>query len=573
MRKTLTIIILSLTFFTPFSLSAEGKVFLKDYMDRNPAYAVDAMPAVRMALEECARIGAEELILPSGTINIKPDRAYEEYEFISNNDPSLKRIAFLLKDMRNFRIRGENTELLFTGYVSPFSIQNCENISIEGISIDYTRPFVSESRITGAGTGWIELGFPEEYKIRMREGQLTFEDETGNTYPYSNLLEFDPALAEVAFHVHDYWMWTESLPAVKTAEGTYRFYRSDFGEARIGNNMVFGASARLNPAFTLWECNGFTLKNVNIYCCCGMGVIAQCSRDVELNNVKVVPAPGSGRTISISADATHFVNCKGFIKMIDCEFKGQKDDASNIHGWYMSIEERTGPSSVLLKWRNSGQYGIRFIKKGMTLELADSETLEQYARMVVDDVTYLNSEYAEVSFITPLPAQTGVGDVAAEDDGYPSVLISGCYIGNNRARGLLVGSRGNVVIENCTFHTPGSAILFEGDGRYWYEQSGVRDVTIRNNIFLNCMYGSKTWGSAVISVGSGIPGREKSRYHKNIKVENNVFRGFDNRLVNLYCVDGFSFRGNKIEMTDDYPVTGTPEDRFIFNNCDNIVME
>lgn len=573
MHRTTKTFILFLTLLVPFCSQAKGKVFLKDYLEKDPAYEVDAMPAIRMALEECARISAEEFILPSGTINIKPDCAYEEYQFISNNDPSLKRIAFLLKGMRNFRIKGSDTELMFTGYVSPFCLQNCENISIEGISIDYTRPFVSESRIVAAGNGWIELAFPDEYIIKMREGQLTFVDKDNNSYPYSSLLEFDPALEEVAYHVHDYWMWTESLPAVKTSDGNYRFYRSDFGEARIGNNMVLGASARLNPAFTLWECDGFTLKDVNIYNCCGMGVIAQCSKDIELNKVRVVPAPGSGRTISISADATHFVNCKGFIRMVDCEFRGQKDDATNVHGWYMSIEELTGPSSALLKWRNSGQYGIRFIKKGMILELVDSETMEQYSRLTVDNVKYLNSEYAEVSFKGKIPSRAKVRDVVAQDDGYPDVLISGCYIGNNRARGLLIGSRGKVVIENCTFHTPGSAILFEGDGRYWYEQSGVRDVTIRNNVFLNCMYGSKTWGSAVIAVGSGIPNREVSRYHKNILVENNLFKGFDHRLVNLYCVDGFIFRGNTIEMTQDYPAVGTAEEQIIFNNCDNIVTK
>lgn len=573
MRRIFTSIILTLSVLAPVCLQAKGgKVYLKDYIAKDKAYEADAMPALRQALQDCVKLKADELILPEGTVRILPDQAFEEYESISNNEPSLKRIAFLLKDLKNFTIKGQDTELLFTGYISPFSLNGCENITVEGISIDYTRPFVSESRIVGAGDGWIELAFPDDYIMKMENGHLNFYDEAGNVYPYINLLEFDPKLGEVAYHVRDYWMG-DNMPAVKTAAGTYRFYRSDYGDARIGNNMVLGARARLHPAFTLWECDGFTLKDVNIYNCCGMGVIAQSSKDIELNKVNVVPAPGSGRTISISADATHFVNCKGYIRMIDCVFRGQKDDATNIHGWYMSIEKQTGPSSALVKWRNSGQYGIRFIKKGMTLEFVDSGSMEQYARLVVDNVEYLNDEYAEVSFRSPIPARTKIKDVVAEDDGYPDVLISGCYIGNNRARGLLIGSRGKVVIEKCTFHTAGSAILFEGDGRYWYEQSGVRDVVLRDNVFLNCMYGSKTWGSAVISVGSGIPDREASRYHKNILVENNLFKGFDNRLINLYCVDGFTFRGNTIEMTEDYPPVGTPEDRFIFSNCDNVVVE
>lgn len=87
------------------------------------------------------------------------------------------------------------------------------------------------------------------------------------------------------------------------------------------------------------------------------------------------------------------------------------------------------------------------------------------------------------------------------------------------------------------------------------------------------MYGAASWGSAVIAVGSGIPDKEHSRYHKGIVVEDNLFRGFDTRLVNLYCVDGFTFRDNKIERTEDYPPYGDPEKDFVFNHCDNVSVD
>ncbi|MFA5765185.1 MAG: right-handed parallel beta-helix repeat-containing protein [Bacilli bacterium] len=552
---------------------AKGTIYLKDYLNRDSISSVDAMPALRAALEDCAKQGASELVLPGGTLNLKPDYAFEQYEYISNNDPSMKRIAFCLREVKNFTIKGNGTRLLFSGFISAFSLANCSNIRIEELSIDYVRPFVSESAITNAGDGWLEVKFPDSYLVNLQEGQLQFRDENGVTYPYSSLLEFDPKLKEVAYHVHDYWIWGESLPAVKTADGSWRFYRKDFGEAHIGNNMVFGATARMNPAFTLLECENFYLGNVTIYHCGGMGVIAQSSRNIELNRVNVVPSPGSGRTISISADATHFVNCKGYIKMIDCDFRNQKDDATNIHGWYMAVDQIIGNNKLILRWKNSGQYGVEFIRKGMPLELVNNKTMESYARLIVDKVRYLNSQYAEVTFAKPLPKSIEPNHIVAEDDEYPDVLIRGCYIGNNRARGLLIGSRGHVVIEKCTFHTPGAAILFEGDGSYWFEQSGVRNVIIRDNLFENCMYGSTTWGSACIAVGSGIPDKAHSLYHKNITVENNIFRGFDNRIVNIYCVDGFVFKNNTIEMTDDYPAYGDPGKRFIANDCENVVFE
>ena len=96
---------------------------------------------------------------------------------------------------------------------------------------------------------------------------------------------------------------------------------------------------------------------------------------------------------------------------------------------------------------------------------------------------------------------------------------------------------------------------------------GVRDVSIRDNVFENCNYGSLGWGNACIAVGSGIPERRQSRYHRNIRIENNVFRGFDPRIVNLYCVDGFVFTDdNRIEHTDDYPLCARGNPPF----CDGI---
>ena len=556
-----------------YGCSSEGStIYLKDYMDASSE--VDAMPAIRAALDDCVRLKAAKLVLPGDTVRVKPTKAFEEYQYISNNDPSMKRIAFQLQDMENFSIEGNGTVLLFSGHISPFNLERCKNISVNNMTIDFTRAFVSEGVITSAGKGFFEVEFPEHYNIiTTNEGHLYFKDKDGEDYPYSNLLEFDPERKEVAYHVRDHGI---SYPAhfEQVGQRKYRFFRPDYGDSKVGDVMVFGAQTRNNPGFTLLDCDGFSLSDVHLYNCCGMGVIAQSSKDIELLRMDVEPTPGSDRIISISADATHFVNCKGYIRMIDCIFRGQKDDATNVHGWYMAIDKVLSPDKLLLRWRHPGQNGIKFIKPGMTLELVNSKTMETYSRLAVKEVEYLNSEYTEVVLSEPLPSEVQEGDVVAEDEAYPDVLISGCYIGNNRARGLLIGSRGKVVIEKNTFHTPGAAILFEGDGRYWYEQSGVRDVTIRDNVFDNCMYGSPSWGSAVIAVGSGIPDKEHSRYHKNILVENNVFRGFDYRIVNFYCVDGFTFRGNKIEFTDaDYPANATPEDKFIFKNCDNIKVE
>ena len=549
----------------------EGKtVFLSDYLNGSEA-ATDAVPAIRSAIEEVKRTGATRLVLPGGELRLLPDKAVEKYQFISNNDESLKRIAFDLVDIDNLTIDGNGTSLIFSGFISPFNLENCRNITVENLSIDYTRTFHSEGTIHNVFDGGIDIMFPEDYRVDIYNGLLRFRDKEGRTYPYGSMLEFDKDKREPAQYAHDIWVWGNGLQATRNEDGSYRIL-GDQMTGTVGNIMVFGALARYNPAFTLADCDGVTIKDVNLYHCGGMGVIAQRSRDIELN--KVIVTPADGRMISITADATHFVNCAGYIRMIDCVFENQKDDATNIHGLYMAVDSVLAPDRMMVRWHNSGQYGVDFIRPGMTLEIVDNENLNTYARRTVKDVNRLNKIYTEVTFTEPLPEGVKKRHVVAADDEYPSVLIKGCRMQGNRARGLLLGSRGPVVVEDNYFHIPGAAILFEGDGNYWWEQSGVRDVIIRNNVFENGNYGYSNWGSACIAVGSGIPERDNCRYHKNIRVEGNTFRVFDPRIVNLYCVDGFEFTpDNKIEMTTDY-VYGLDETRnfVIADNCDNIKL-
>ena len=253
-------------------------VYLQDFLTPGAA-ETDAVPALRAALERCAEVGATSLVLPGGTLHMRPDLAVEKYQFISNNNESLKRIAFDLCGLHDLTIEGNGTELLFTGFISPFNLEGCRNVTIRDLSIDFTRTFNSEGVVVAKGKGWLEIRFPEEYRYRIVNGCLQFYDEQGTVYPFSNLLEFDAEKREPAFQAHDYWLSGSTIPAELQPNGNVRILRDDL-TATIGNVMVFGAAARYNPAFTLSDCSGVTLRDVNIYHCGGMGVIAQRSRDI-----------------------------------------------------------------------------------------------------------------------------------------------------------------------------------------------------------------------------------------------------------------------------------------------------
>ena len=96
-----------------------------------------------------------------------------------------------------------------------------------------------------------------------------------------------------------------------------------------------------------------------------------------------------------------------------------------------------------------------------------------------------------------------------------------------------------------------SAILFEGDMDHWYESGAVRDVTIRNNRFLDGTYGGADFPTIFINPHQKkeVPGHP---YERNITIEDNLFRTFNEQLLRAKSVGGLIFRDNTIELSEKY---------------------
>ena len=156
------------------SMEPAGKtVSLKDYLTEEMVQN-DVEPAIRKALEDCLKSKGSTLVLPGGTLPVKPDYCYGKFQKISNNDPSDKRIAFDIVGADGLRIEGNGTTLLFTGFISPFNVEDSRNVSVSGLDIDYTRTFHSEGLITGAGKDWVKVKFPDDYRISLESGIIVF---------------------------------------------------------------------------------------------------------------------------------------------------------------------------------------------------------------------------------------------------------------------------------------------------------------------------------------------------------------------------------------------------------------
>ncbi|QTN33916.1 right-handed parallel beta-helix repeat-containing protein [Akkermansiaceae bacterium] len=547
----------------------------------------DTTPSVRAALEQLRGGKAKKLTFPPGRYDFHPERATEEYLFVSNNDEGLKRIAFPLKGLEGVEIDGGGSTFVFHGYTVPFLLEKSSGVSLSNFTVDFIRPFHSEGKVLDITPQHVDLAFSDEFPHEIRNGVLVFTGgrkaegpattvSNGEVlYPYGSLLAFDPAKRETAFMAKDRYEVGNGIAAGKIGPNQVRLRIPNIS-AKQGDVLVFSPRNRDVPGFVISDSRDIRLTDITIHHCGGMGVIAQRSADLFVKKLRVTPPPGDRRIVSTTADATHFVNCKGRIELVDCLFEQQKDDATNIHGLYAKITQIISPSRFEITLIHPQQAGIDFVKAGTRLELNDGPSLREEGFAVVKSVERINKQRTLVEIEGSLPEIVTVGDSVADADANTAeVLIRGCVLRGNRARGILLGSRGPMVIEGNTFHTPGAAILFEGDSRFWFEQAGVRDVVIRGNTFDNCNYG--VWGTGCIQVGSGIAEefRKTSRYNRNIRIENNLFRAFSPLpLLSMYSVDGLTFTGNRLEKTKAYPAPDAGDWKpFEITDSDNVKVE
>ncbi len=249
------------------------------------------------------------------------------------------------------------------------------------------------------------------------------------------------------------------------------------------------------------------------------------------------------------------------------------DDATNIHGIYEQIISIDG-DTVFTRLVHPQQLGFETFAPKQTVEFVAGRSMKTLGNGRIESVERVNKEVKKLKLAAPVPPQVKVLDAVAAVRDYPEVCIRNNVIRRNRARGMLLNCRGKTVVGNNLFQSAGAALLFEGDASFWFEQGGVGDCLIRSNTFDNCKFGK--WSRAIISVGSGVRAdRETSRYNRNIKIENNVFNVFDaTPILDVYCIDGLVWRGNKINKTKAYPARDIKNPKpFVIENCDNVEID
>ncbi len=488
-----------------------------------------------------------KIIFPCDRYEIKQDLCFDRSLCISNHGwNGFKRVAFPIENMENVELDFGGSTLVANGVITLFALINSKNISIKNVTLENPSTGFMQTRVVAHGEGFVdlekELG-ADQFIIR-RDGELAYSYYESN-FNIQNAIEFRPDTGEIEYGTGDF-PFEKPLSQLRVAENGKNGLRV-YGVTRyppIGNRLVFFNTRRLGCAFFCEDSSDLRFENVTIHSCVGMGLLAQTCHNITLDSFSTKRKNGQFYTANV--DATHFVNCTGLIKVENSLFEGQFDDALNIHGIYARVESVSG-REIFVREVHGQAKGIRVFREGDRIQAVNFNSLIPYTEKSIEAVEYINQDIIRLT-LCESAEDIKIGDNIESITRAADLIFRNNTVRDNRARGMLIATRGKVIIEDNFFHTSGSAILFEANGDYWYESGGTLDVTVKNNTFDRCRYAK--WGNAPISC---VPRKsiEVGKYfNKDIKIIGNSFTVLDPVAAAFDNVEDLLFIDNKISFTE-----------------------
>ena len=547
----------------------------------------DATLLIRQAIENAPAGEPLRITLDAATYRVSAGKAAEEFVFVSNHDSGLRRAAFMLQGRRDVEIDGRGARLVLSGQaMMAFEIGDTTNVTIRNLGIDWDRALYLQATVTAIDTAAnsVDIDVLPECNARLRDGQLEFgvfgagdkvhrapwqlqpAREWRQNLAWTHWVDATSGRSLAALEKLQFSAWNARLGrAAETRQLDKNTYRLTNAFARLPTTgAVLVAKGELipnrqSPAIHIARCANVLLENVAVHHAGGMGLIVESTSDITLRRFQVRRAGSSPRLVSTTADATHFVQCKGSILVEDCHFENMLDDSINVHGVHAIVESLLAPDKIGARLSHFQQLGMEYVAPGERIRLALHKTLLPYAERVVKEVRRVNASYFELTFTEPVGAVLKPDSIIENADRQPDLVFRRNTVRNNRARSLLVSTGGRVLIEDNRFeHPSGHVVLIEGDAYVWHESGAVSDVLIRNNDII------ASSDAAVFKIAPKQPEladaeQEQPPYHRNIRIEENRIATAAGLLVETYRAAGLRFDRNRVRAIEGARIVGTDD--------------
>ncbi|WP_299663789.1 hypothetical protein [uncultured Psychromonas sp.] len=428
-----------------------------------------------------------KLFFPKGVYQFYKKHAMEAYKNIANHDDGLKRIAFLINNMNNLSIDGDDSLFLFYDEVIPFAVDKSKKFTIKNVKIDFIMPFHSELEVVTSDPekkSFIAKINAQRYPYKIENNKILFKRfeqwvHVGQNIAFDKNTTapiYNPPLYETVDYPHAIDLGNDCVEFSKLGENIQPIPEGavwvTYGERGLNRHI---------PAIHIIDSKNIILENMTVHTAGGMSLIIERTENIKLSQYFVTPS--NDRMVSTRADATHFMNCKGDIVVEDCKLDHMLDDGINVHGAYVNVDSYIGDNTFVASISHFQQEGIIFSDPGDKVAFTNKETISSFFETTVEEVNIINNKVFLIRF-AEVPDPIPSSEMTLENLTWqPNVVFKNNIIEKNRARGALLTTKGKVEITGNYFYNQMHNVLLVGDNDFWYESSGTKDVTIHNNIF------------------------------------------------------------------------------------------
>ena len=410
--------------------------------------------------------------------------------------------ALNLTGCRNVRIIAKGVLFRFHGLWEGLRIENCENISVEGLEFNIDRKPFSVARI---------LEENDEGAIAdIQDSRLL----AGNT-PFKRAMVWkDGKYTEI-----------DVPSSIELKDDGKLLLRGLQRKGLVGCQLYLWHFYVYRPGIAIYDSSDVNIHSVRIYSFCGYGINGEGSRNISLDGVWVVPEPGL--RVSTPVDATHFASCQGRITYRNCHFAGHGDDAINVHGYFHQTKIISSRECIaqyragLRDFAHSGRKAVFNVGEHLILTRKDNlEILGEYTLVKSQDMPE-NAQLLELD--GPLPVSDSELLLNAKERCSVELEISGCTFSDHNARSILAKCRRVKIMNNIFRHSVMAAIYIAPES-FYAEASVTEEILIKGNIFLDCgtRLPALPYDTACILVQVDAPSLPRQR-HGRLCIEYNLF--------------------------------------------------
>lgn len=482
-------------------------------------------------------------------------------EYSKKETPHLNTVALYIKDVDNLTFDANNSVFMIDGKATNIVLDNCKNITIKNLEIRHKHPDMHEFKVINKDTFYVDFEIDRDTQYIIEHGKLFFYGndykkriKPSSTYrwPWIGLIrEATSNNIKRVTHPLLYGMKTKLI-----RDRVIRcYYYKKTSRFKLGDCFYVFDLRRQFAGIFADKCKNIVLDNIKQRFNYSLATVFQSCSNISILNSTFAPEEGSARKMASVADFIQVCMCRGDVVIRNNYFDGAGDDCLNVHGMHLKIIDiNQSENKMTVRYMHPQSHGYNSFEPGDTIAFINTKTLCEFGQTVIKDSKLINEYDIELTVDSVENAVTG--EVIEDISACPNVYFENNEMNRIITRGLLLTTRGKVVVENNRFiNTTMSSILLSDDAKSWYESGMCKDVTIKNNIIDFCAQ------TPILIKPENLI--HKKAVHENINIIGNEFKQYDGYCISAKSTDNILIKDNKFNS-----------DKIIKqNNCQNVKID